>query len=80
MSNYLPVRQAWLNRRVETALEPELPVFDAHHHLWDRPGWRYLFNELMADIRESGHRVVGTAKTIPRTTSELRRRRPGTRS
>jgi predicted TIM-barrel fold metal-dependent hydrolase len=50
-----------LNRRVETALEPELPVFDAHHHLWDRPGWRYLFNELMADIRESGHRVVGTA-------------------
>src|SRR5690349_4584213 len=59
--NYLPVRQEWLDRLVEPALEPELPVFDAHHHLWDRPGWRYLLGELLADIRGSGHRVVGTA-------------------
>jgi predicted TIM-barrel fold metal-dependent hydrolase len=42
-------------------LEPELPIFDAHHHLWDRPGWRYLLDELLADIRGSGHRIVGTA-------------------
>lgn len=35
--NYLPVRQAWLDRQIEPALEPELPVFDAHHHLWTGP-------------------------------------------
>ena len=60
-ANYLPVRQQWLDRIVEPALEPEMPIFDAHHHLWDRPGWRYLFHELLADIRDSGHRIVGTA-------------------
>jgi L-fuconolactonase len=60
-SNYLPVRQEWLDRLVEPALEPELPIFDAHHHLWDRPGWRYLLDELLSDIRASGHRVIGTA-------------------
>jgi predicted TIM-barrel fold metal-dependent hydrolase len=61
MSNYLPVRQQWLDRLVEPAREPELPIFDAHHHLWDRPGWRYLFDELLRDIDSSGHRVIGTA-------------------
>jgi len=59
--NYLPVRQEWLDRRIEAALEPDLPIFDAHHHLWDRPGWRYLFHELLADILGSGHRIVATA-------------------
>jgi len=44
-SNYLPVRQEWLDRLVEPALQPELPIFDAHHHLWDRPGWRNLLDE-----------------------------------
>src|SRR6185437_3997699 len=58
---YLAVRQNWLDRRQEPILEPELPIFDAHHHLWDRPGWRYLLNELLADIRSSGHRIGGTA-------------------
>ncbi len=59
-SNYLPVRPDWLAQVREDALDPELPIFDAHHHLWDRPGWRYLLPELLADIRDSGHRVVGT--------------------
>ena len=60
-ANYLPVREDWLDRHVESPLEPDLPIFDAHHHLWDRPGWRYLFDELLTDIRASGHRIVGTA-------------------
>jgi Citrate synthase, C-terminal domain len=38
-----------------------MPIFDAHHHLWDRPGWRYPFDELLADIHASDHRIVGTA-------------------
>ena len=36
------IRQDWLDRRKEPILEPELPIVDPHHHLWDRPGSRYL--------------------------------------
>ena len=56
---YLPVRQAWLDRRTEPILEPELPIVDPHHHLWDRPEWRYLLDELLADT-SSGHNIVAT--------------------
>jgi len=52
-SNYLPVRQDWLDHRREPAVDPELPIVDAHHHLWDRPGWRYLIDEFLADIKAS---------------------------
>ncbi len=54
-----PVRQAWLDRHTEAILEPELPIVDPHHHLWDRPGWRYLLDELLADLN-SGHRIIAT--------------------
>jgi len=56
---YLPVRPDWLARRNEPILEPDLPIVDPHHHLWDRPGWRYLLDELMADTN-SGHNVLAT--------------------
>jgi len=56
---YLPVRQDWLDRRKEPILEPELPIVDPHHHLWDRPGWRYLLDELVADT-SSGHNILVT--------------------
>jgi L-fuconolactonase len=56
---YLPVRQDWLDRRTEPILEPALPIVDPHHHLWDRPGWRYLLNELLADTN-SGHNIIAT--------------------
>jgi L-fuconolactonase len=56
---YLPVRQDWLDRRREPALEPDLPIVDPHHHLWDRPGWRYLLDELVADTN-SGHNILAT--------------------
>jgi predicted TIM-barrel fold metal-dependent hydrolase len=58
-SPYLPVREEWLRRRREIVLEPELPIVDPHHHLWDRPGWRYLLDDLLADI-DSGHNIVAT--------------------
>ena len=58
--NYLSVRPDWLALRREEPLEPDLPIVDAHHHLWDRPGWRYLFDEYRADIDMSGHNVVAT--------------------
>src|SRR5262245_56491803 len=56
---YLPVRQDWLDRCKETILEPDLPIVDPHHHLWDRPGWRYLLDDLLADTN-SGHNIVAT--------------------
>lgn len=43
----------------ETILEPDLPIVDAHHHLWDRPGWRYLADDYLSDLG-TGHNVVAT--------------------
>jgi len=57
--NYIAVRPDWLDRRQEPILEPELPIVDPHHHLWDRPGWRYLLDDLLADTN-SGHNVLAT--------------------
>jgi len=59
-SNYLAVRAAWLARGVEAALEPELPIIDAHHHLWDRQNWRYLFEEYLTDITSCGHSITAS--------------------
>lgn len=56
---YLAVRQEWLSRWHEEILEPDLPIVDPHHHLWDRPGWRYLLDELLDDLN-SGHHIVAT--------------------
>jgi predicted TIM-barrel fold metal-dependent hydrolase len=53
--------QAWLAQRPpETALEPDLPIIDPHHHVWDTPQrGRYLLPELLADIG-GGHKIVST--------------------
>jgi L-fuconolactonase len=32
----------WLGKLPEEILEPDLPIVDPHHHLWDHPGSRYL--------------------------------------
>ena len=39
----------WLNHVREEVIEPDLPILDPHHHLWDRPGNRYMLEELVAD-------------------------------
>ncbi|MBV8192463.1 MAG: amidohydrolase family protein [Alphaproteobacteria bacterium] len=47
-------------RPPEAALEPELPIIDPHHHLWDTPQrGLYLLPELLADL-SGGHNVVST--------------------
>ena len=51
--------QPWLAKVKEDVLEPDLPIVDPHHHLWDFPGHRYLLPELLADTG-SGHNVVQT--------------------
>lgn len=45
--------------RDEPILAPDLPIVDAHHHLWDRPAGRYLFDDYLADVR-AGHRIVAS--------------------
>ncbi|MGE0119009.1 MAG: amidohydrolase [Dongiaceae bacterium] len=47
-------------RMQETAIEPGLPIIDAHHHLRDpEGGQRYLLPELLKDVH-AGHNVVAT--------------------
>lgn len=56
---YLP-DEAWLAKyQAEPILEPEIPIVDTHHHLWDMPGYRYLLPDFVADI-ETGHNIIGT--------------------
>jgi predicted TIM-barrel fold metal-dependent hydrolase len=43
----------------EEIIEPDLPICDPHHHLWDFPNSRYLLPELLADLT-SGHNVEST--------------------
>jgi predicted TIM-barrel fold metal-dependent hydrolase len=53
-------RDDWLAQAPpEPILEPELPIVDTHHHLWDRADHRYFLDELLADVR-TGHNVVAT--------------------
>ncbi|WP_293802444.1 amidohydrolase [uncultured Bosea sp.] len=57
---HVPVRPDWLALRDEAALDPGMPIVDAHHHLWDRPqGQRYLFDELLSDMA-GGHDIRAT--------------------
>jgi len=56
---HIPIREDWLALRTEAAIEPERPIVDAHHHLWDKPGNRYLLDELTRDLA-GGHNVVAT--------------------
>lgn len=45
--------------RNEPIIDPELPIVDAHHHLFDSRGLRYLFDDVLADVN-AGHNVVAT--------------------
>jgi predicted TIM-barrel fold metal-dependent hydrolase len=48
----------WLALTPEEAVEPDLPIIDPHHHLWDRPNTTYLLDGLLDDT--SGHNVRQT--------------------
>ena len=61
----------WLARTPEEAIDPDQPIIDPHHHLWDRrprpelardarQQLRYLADDLVEDIRGAGHNVVDT--------------------
>jgi len=68
-----PPNKEWLAKRpAEAVLEPDLPIVDTHHHLWNRlsadlpqganvtPGANeYLLKELLEDLN-SGHKTIAT--------------------
>jgi predicted TIM-barrel fold metal-dependent hydrolase len=56
---YAPYREDWLALLQEEVLEPDLPIIDAHHHLWDQPRPRYMPPDLVADVT-SGHTIAAT--------------------
>ncbi|MCB1749044.1 MAG: amidohydrolase family protein [Gammaproteobacteria bacterium] len=49
-------REDWLAATDEPVLEPDLPIVDAHHHLWHLNANRYLLDEWLGDVA-SGHAV-----------------------
>jgi predicted TIM-barrel fold metal-dependent hydrolase len=55
----MPTDSSYPRAAVEAALDPELPICDAHHHLWERPPDTYLLSQLQEDLG-SGHNVVAT--------------------
>ncbi|MGF6916037.1 amidohydrolase family protein [Paraburkholderia sp. 40] len=61
-----PIRPQWLAARTEEPLDPALPVVDSHHHLYQRPGLKYLFDDMLADLR-CGHDVRATVYVQART-------------
>jgi L-fuconolactonase len=50
---------AWTQQYYEPVLEPDLPIIDPHHHVWDDKRGRYLAHELAADV-SSGHNIIAT--------------------
>jgi L-fuconolactonase len=58
------VNDAWLGQVAEEPIEPELPICDAHHHLWGRrdhrAARRYLIDNFLEDVKASGHNIVST--------------------
>ncbi len=53
----------WLAQIREDAIDPDLPICDPHHHLWDRREGRverrYLMDEIQKDL-QTGHNIVST--------------------
>ena len=66
-----PTRDGWLAKALpEPIIDPDLPIIDTHHHLWQRtsggpaeawdvPAFRYLLEEFLADCA-TGHNIVGS--------------------
>jgi predicted TIM-barrel fold metal-dependent hydrolase len=49
----------WLESVHEETLDPQRPICDPHHHLWDYPESRYLLGDILEDTG-SGHNVSST--------------------
>jgi len=52
-------RPDWLALHEEEPIDPSLPIVDAHHHLWEYAGNRYLLDDFAEDLA-GGHNVVAS--------------------
>jgi predicted TIM-barrel fold metal-dependent hydrolase len=50
---------SWLAQHVEEIIEPDLPLVDSHHHIWNQTGNEYLIDDLCADVM-TGHNIRAT--------------------
>ena len=55
---FAPVDDWLAQQRPEDVVDRDLPIVDAHHHLWDHP-YRYGLAEYRDDL-QSGHNIVAT--------------------
>ena len=58
MTNMFPYPQLKAGRD-EPIIDPDLPIIDSAHHLFDRPALRYMFEDYLADVN-AGHRIVAS--------------------
>ena len=49
----------WLALREEAVIDPDTPIVDPHHHLWDRGGHTYLPAQFAQDA--AGHHLIASA-------------------
>ncbi len=56
---YSLAREDWLALHKEEVIDPGRAIIDAHMHLWDRPGERFLLDEALAETG-SGHNVIAS--------------------
>ncbi len=59
MNKRLMDRPGWFTPAEEAPIDANLPIIDAHHHLWHVNGHRYLAEEMLSEFR-NGHNVQAT--------------------
>jgi predicted TIM-barrel fold metal-dependent hydrolase len=58
-NSFVPATPEWYASVDEPVIDPERPIVDPHHHLWEISGMDYLLEDLWADTG-SGHNVDKT--------------------
>ena len=71
ISPHLEVRPSWLNKLNEEPLLPDLSIIDPHHHLWDVGFGRYYVEELLEDIKSSGHDIKATVYIMSSSNTKI---------
>src|ERR1700730_4209918 len=57
--SYPNPKREWLDKTREEIIDPDLPIIDAHHHIWDQSGNRYQLDDFIEDIAP-GHNVIAS--------------------
>ena len=57
---FFPFDEKWLNLNIEEPVDKDQLFIDPHHHLWDLDFGRYIYEDLLSDIKVSGHNVLAS--------------------